>query len=59
MGEEVTIGKHAALIDNLVPVVGHASPAACRAAIERIQKLSTHLFLRGSQSKDPIRKGRR
>lgn len=58
-GEEITITKHGTPIAKLVPVKKEASPEERRAAIERIQKLSSRLSLGGLKVKDLINEGRR
>lgn len=58
-GEEITITKHGTPIARLVPVKKEFSPADRVAAIERIQKISAEVSLRGLKVKDLIREGRR
>lgn len=58
-GEEITITKHGAPVAKLVPVKMEAKPEERLAAVNRIQKLSTGLSLRGLRVKDLIAAGRR
>ncbi len=57
-GEEITITKHGAPVAKLVPVKKAASPEDRRAAIARIQKLSTGLSLGGLKVRDLMGEGR-
>ncbi len=58
-GEEITITKHGTPIAKLVPIKKEATPEERRAAIGRIQKLSSRLSLGGLKVKDLINEGRR
>ena len=58
-GEEITITKHGVPVAKLVPVKKEASAEERVAAIERIQKLASGLYLGGLKVKDLISEGRR
>lgn len=58
-GEEIVITRHGAPIARLVPVRKEASVQERLAAVQRIQKLSSGLSLRGLKVKDLIREGRK
>jgi prevent-host-death family protein len=57
-GQEITITKHGAPVAKLVPVKKGASREERIAAVERIQKLSAGLSLKGLKIKDLISEGR-
>jgi len=58
-GEEITITKHGAPVAKLIPVRKEVTSEERAAAIDRIQKLATSLYLGGLKVKDLIREGRR
>ena len=57
-GKEFTITKHGMPVARLVPIQRKHSVAERRQAIERIQKLSKGLSLRGLKIRDLIEEGR-
>lgn len=58
-GAEIIITRHGAPVAKLVPVKKEASAEERAAAIQRIEKLSSSVALRGLRIKDLISEGRR